>query len=72
MANLPAACVVTYGAPDQRRAGRFRHPARASTGPKNTGGGVAHTHDVTVPGASAHHHTLTPPQLYLAAWKRVS
>ena len=31
-----------------------------------------HTHAVTVPGASAHHHTLAPPKLALAAWKRIS
>jgi hypothetical protein len=39
---------------------------------KNTGGGQAHTHGFTVAAVPPHHHTLTPPQLYLAAWKRVS
>src|SRR3954447_4778146 len=39
---------------------------------KNTGGGQAHTHDFTVAAVPPHHHTLTPPQLYLAAWKRVA
>jgi hypothetical protein len=39
---------------------------------KNTGGGQAHTHPFTVAAVPPHHHTLTPPQLYLAAWKRVS
>jgi len=33
---------------------------------------AAHTHAVTVPGVPAHHHTLAPPRLALAAWKRIS
>jgi hypothetical protein len=36
----------------------------------NTGGGQPHSH--ALPGIAAHHHTLAPPTLYLAAWKRVS
>src|SRR4051794_35101879 len=39
---------------------------------KNTGGGQPHTHDFVVGAVPPHHHTLTPPQLFLAAWKRVS
>jgi hypothetical protein len=49
----------------------FRHPAEHQT-LKNTGGGRRTRTPSPWPGASAHHHTLTPPQLYLAAWKRVS
>jgi hypothetical protein len=40
------------------------------------GGGAGldqpHVHTLTVPGATAHHHTLTPPRLFLGAWKRTA
>jgi hypothetical protein len=72
MANLPPDLqVLFYG--QTGAGGQFASGTSAKiVSDPNTGGGVAHTHDLVVPGASAHHHTLTPPQLYLAAWKRVS
>jgi hypothetical protein len=72
MANLPAALqVLFYG--QTGAGGQFSSGTSAKiVSDPNTGGDVGHTHDLVVPGASAHHHTLTPPQLYLAAWKRVS
>ena len=67
-AALPVLAYALTGAGGQLDAGS----TAKITQDLNVGGSQPHGHAVTVPAVPAHHHTLTPPKLALAAWRRIS